>query len=475
MSDILGRPAASAGTRFTRRQCLKIGGLAFGGMTVVDWLRLVARGQVRQDQAKARSVIQLWMGGGPSHLDTFDPKPGAGVEYCGPYRTPLATNVDGIQICETLPQMAELADKYSILRGMTHPSNGHETATYIMQTGTLPSGDLVYPSVGAVVAMKKEEQGAYRGSLPPYVMVTSALGRFSEAGFLGSRYQPFATGGDTKAKDFRVNGLALPAGMTGQRLQERRSLLEAVDSFAGSMDQDDEVRRMGAYQQKAYDLIQGEAKKAFDLSEEQDKVRDRYGRTTFGQSCLLARRLVENGVPFVTVNWGGWDTHKRHFEKMRDVLPVLDTGFSALLTDLWQRGLLESTIVMWGGEFGRTPRILKEPPWEGGRGHFAAAFSCVVAGGGFQGGKVVGATDTRGEKVIQRPVYPWDLAASMYKLLGIDPGGRLPHPQGRVVYVTPPKVEMPPRGPRLAAKGAAGPGAKAVDETAKGGLLTEIM
>jgi hypothetical protein len=335
---------------------------------------------------------------------------------------------------------------------MTHPSNAHEVATYIMQTGTLPSADLVYPSVGAVVALKREEAG-YKGVLPPYVMVTSALGRFSEPGFLGAAYSPFVTGGDPNAKDFRVGGLVPPPGMTKERLEERRSLLHAVDSLARTMEKEGEFKAMDAYQEKAYSLILGEAKKAFDLSEEKDDLRDRYGRTRFGQSCLLARRLVENGVPFITVNWGGWDTHKQHFERMKEMLPDLDKGFSVLLEDLAQRGLLESTIVVWCGEFGRTPKISLDPPWNGGRQHYCTAFSSVVAGGGFKGGKVVGVTDTRGEKVKERPVYPWDLSGSMYKLLGIDPKSRLPHPHGCVAYVTP----------------------VAGGDVASGGLLTEIM
>jgi hypothetical protein len=322
-----------------------------------------------------------------------------------------------------------------------------------MQTGTLPSAELVYPSIGAVVALKKEERGDYKGALPPYVMVTSALGRFSESGFLGSRYAPFATGGDPNAKDFRVGGLIPPPGMTKERLEERRSLLRTVDSYARKMDKEGEFQAMDSYQEKAYGLILGEAKKAFDISEEKDAVREKYGRHRFGQSCLLARRLVQNGVPFVTVNWGGWDTHKQHFERMREMLPVLDKGFAALLEDLAQRGLLDSTIVVWYGEFGRTPQVAKDPPWEGGRHHFCPVFSAVVAGGGFKGGHVVGTSDWRGEKVRERPVYPWDLSASMYKLLGIDPTSKLPHPHGCVAYVTP----------------------VASSDVAIGGLLKEIM
>ena len=447
MLDILGNHCGLSGP-IGRRDFLRVGTLGVLGLTLGDWFKLSAFGQLRGDTAKARSVIQLWMGGGPSHLDTFDPKPGAGEEYCGPFKKTIATNVPDMVLGELMPLMAKQADKFAILRGMTHASTAHETATYMMQTGTVPSGDLVYPAIGAVVALKKGYEAGYEGVLPPYVTVTAPLGRFSETGFLGTTYAPFATGGDPNAKDFRVGGLG--GGPNEARLERRRSLLEAVDSFARDRETQAEFEKMDAYRQKAFDLILGDAKKAFDLSQEDDKLRDRYGRNRFGQSCLLARRLVENGVLFITVNWGGWDTHKEHFERMNEMLPMLDRGFSALLEDLAQRGLLESTMVLWGGEFGRTPKIQYEPPWNGGRSHYSAAFSWVVAGGGFAGGKVVGATDYRGERVLKRPVYPWDLSASMYQLLGIDPGGKLPHPHGCVAYVVPKTGQS-------------------------GGLLTEIM
>lgn len=418
-----------------RRDFLRIGALGFLGTTLANRFNLCAFEPIRTGKAGARSVIQLWMGGGPSHLDTFDPKPGAGEDYCGPYRKPIPTNVPDIMVGQMMPMMAGQADKFAILRGMTHPSNGHETATYIMQTGTLPSGELVYPAIGAVVALKKGYEAGYQGVLPPYITISTPLGRFSEAGFLGSTYSPFATGGDPNSKDFRVGGLGDTEGE--KRLVDRRSLLQIVDSYGRRHEQDDQFQKLDSFQRKAYDLILGDAKRAFDLSLEDDKLRDRYGRTRFGQSCLLARRLVEQGVPFVTVNWSGWDTHKEHFEKMNAMLPVLDQGFSALLEDLARRGLLESTIVWWGGEFGRSPKVYKEPPWNGGRQHYSTAFSCVVAGGGFKGGRVVGATDQRGERVRERPINPWDLSASIYRLLGIDPASKLPHPHGCVAYVTP--------------------------------------
>ncbi|MBI5832124.1 MAG: DUF1501 domain-containing protein [Armatimonadetes bacterium] len=433
----------------SRREFIKVGGLTIGVSAFASLLARQAEAQAAgAPPGRAKAVIQLWMSGGPPHIDTFDPKPDAGEDYCGPLRRPLATNADGVRIGELLPVMAKQADKYTLLRSYTHGNNGHETATYIVQTGTLPSVDLVYPAMGAVVSLKKGYEGGYKGVLPPYITLTSPLGRFSEAGFLGNEHKTYATGGDPVSKDFSVEEIVPPRWMTDKRLGERKGLLRAMDALAARADLDPTMAELDGYQQKAFSLILGEARSAFDLNSEPDELRNRYGRNRFGQSCLLARRLVERGVPFVTVNMGGWDTHTSHFERMKEMLPVLDAGFGTLLADLAQHGLLESTIVMWNGEFGRTPKVATEPPWNGGRHHFGEVFTTVVAGGGFKGGQVVGSTDGRAEKVASRPVYPWDLTASMYRLLGIDPLGKLPHPQGCIAYVTPLAAgDVPSGGP----------------------------
>lgn len=415
----------------SRRDFLTAGAASLMGLTLADWFRMKAAGLAAE--GKAKSVIQLWMAGVPTQTDTFDPKPQAGEDYSGPLRRPIGTNVAGVQISELLPLLAKQADKYTIIRSLTHNNNSHETAAYIMQTCTMPTSELVYPAMGAVVALKKGNSG----TLPPYVTLTNPLGRFSEAGFLGNNYKTFAPGGDPNSANFRVQGIVPPKGMTEARMEERRSLLKAVDTLARDTEQQPEFKAMDEYQEKAYSLILGGARKAFDLSLEKDAVRDKYGRNMFGQSCLLARRLVEAGVPFVTVNDGGWDTHVNNFEAMNKKLPILDGAYAALLADLADRGLLSSTIVTWYGEFGRTPKVAMEPPWFGGRHHYGNCFSAVVSGGGFKHGMVLGATDTRGENLVKRPVYPWDLSATMYKMLGIDPAGRLPHPQGCTAYVTP--------------------------------------
>ena len=344
--------------------------------------------------------------------------------------------MDGIRINELLPQLAQMADKYSIIRSMTHGNGGHETAAYITQTGRKPGDRIVYPCVGAVVFKVKGYDAGYKGLIPPYVVLTTAQGRFSEAGFLGQRYKPFATGGDPNGARFAVEGV-VAENVTETRQRSRRELLHSLDSLGKASPGNAQFERLDRCEEKAYDMILGDAGKVFDLAQEKDEVRERYGRNTFGQSCLAARRLVEKGVPYITINHPGWDTHKQHFEAMRRKLPEMDRGMSALLQDLTDRGLLDSTIVWWSGEFGRTPKVAWESPWNGGRHHYGNVFCSVVAGGGFKGGRVVGASTAKGEEVAERPVHPRDLIGTMYELLGIDPEGPLPNQRGLDVKVMP--------------------------------------
>ncbi|MDO8348841.1 MAG: DUF1501 domain-containing protein [Planctomycetota bacterium] len=387
-------------------------------------------------RGKATSVIQIWMWGGPPHLDTFDPKPEAGGEYCGPLTTPIATNATGMRIGELLPLLARQADKYALIRSMAHGINGHETASYLVQTGRQSGDGIVHPCVGSVVSLFKGHAAGYRGLVPPYVVLTQPQGRFSEAGFLGSRHKPFATGGNPAQDPFVVEGVVAP-GITADRQRARRELLHSLDTLGRAVGDDAELAALRQSEAAAYDLILGDAGKVFDLTQETPAVRDDYGRSAFGQSCLLARRLVEKGVPYVTINYQGWDTHKEHFQAMRRKLPEMDRGMAALLADLAARGLLDSTIVWWGGEFGRTPKVSWEAPWNGGRGHHGRVFSTLVAGGGFRGGIVLGASDRRGEEVRDRAVGPTELIRSIYHLLGIDSSAKLPHPQGLDMRVLP--------------------------------------
>ena len=254
-------------------------------------------------QGRARAVIQIWMWGGPCHLDTFDPKPNAGEDYTGPFKQPMATSVDGVFINELLPKLAARAEHYSIIRGMTHGINGHETAAYIVQTGRPPGGRLTFPCAGAVVNLFKGYGADYTSMIPPYIVLTQPQGRFSEAGFLGLRYKPFATGGDPARTPFAVEGIVLP-GVPRERQVRRRELLSALNTWRRALAQDPLMAQADAARDQAYDLILGDGAQVFDLSREPEAVRERYGKNTFGQSCLAARRLVETGVPYVTINYG---------------------------------------------------------------------------------------------------------------------------------------------------------------------------
>ena len=436
-------------TAITRREAVRRTLLGATGLVLGHHLKLRALAAAPSAKAKAKSVIQIWMWGGPAHLDTFDPKPEAGSDYCGPLDKPIATNVDGIRICELLPQLAKQADRYSIIRSMTHGVNAHETASYMVQTARAQGGHEVFPCVGAVVSLFKGYNGGYEGLIPPYIVLTEPQGRFDEAGFLGSRFKPFATGGDPAQSRFAVEGV-VGEGISDKRQQDRRELLDQLKTFGRVMKGDTQIAASAKCEKEAYDLILGDAGKVFDLSQEKDALRDRYGRNTFGQSCLVARRLVERGIPYITINYkGGWDTHKQNFQTMRRRLPEMDKGMATLFQDLADHGLLDSTLVWWSGEFGRTPKVQWEAPWNGGRGHHGEVFCALVAGGGFKGGKVVGASDAKGQEVKDRPVYPGDLIGSMYELLGIDPEAKLPHPQGLVVRATPSAADGVTVGGRL--------------------------
>ena len=434
--------------QLSRRSVLHRGLCGAGGALLGNQLRQPLRAAPKPPKpAAAKSVIQIWMWGGPSHLDTFDPKPMAGSDYCGPFKKPIETNVPGVRINELLPQLARQADKYSIIRGMTHGINAHETGTYLVQTGQMPGG-ILYPSVGAVISHFKGYTGGYDGLIPPYIVLTKPQGRFSEAGFLGASHKPFATGGDPAQTPFAVEGI-VAEGISERRQHQRRELLQKLDMLGRALPNNLQLNDLRKCEEEAYDLILGNGAAVFDLTQEDDELRDRYGRTTFGQSCLAARRLVESGVPYVTINYEGWDTHKNNFTVLRQKLPEMDRAMATLLQDLADRDLLDSTIVWWSGEFGRTPKIQWEPPYNGGRGHWGSAFSAVVAGGGFRGGRVIGETDGRGEKVKQRPVYPCDLIGSIYERLGIDLQARLPHPAGKAVPVVPAEGDSVPMAGRL--------------------------
>jgi hypothetical protein len=444
------------GAGISRREALRRGlqgaaGLLAAGRLAADGFAAPPQPEQAPAKVKAKSVIQIFLWGGMSHIDTWDPKPEAGNEYMGEFMKVIPTNVDGIQLGLLFPELAKQADKFSLIRSMTHRNNGHETAAYLMQTGHTPGERLAYPSIGAVFALFKSPQ--YKGLIPPYVVLTRAQGRFSEEGFLGPRYKPFATGGDPLAQRFEVEGI-VARGITDDRQNARREFLEKTNTMGKAMAGSPHLAAAEEAKQAAYELILGEGKDVFDLSKEKPEMRDRYGRHTFGQECLVARRLVETGVPYVVINYpGGWDTHSNHFATMRRQCPQLDQGLATLLADLKDHGLLETTLVWCSGEFCRGPKIDWQPPWNGGRNHYGNVFTVLVAGGGFKGGRVVGASDAKAEEVKDRPVYPVDLLGSIYQLAGIDASARLPHPMGIEAQVLPPPSE----------------------KVKSAGLLTEIM
>ena len=434
--------------KLSRRTALRQGVTCAGGLLLANKLQAA---QPVPHTHTAKTIIQVFLWGGMSHNDTWDPKPEAGREYMGEFMNVLPTNVDGIQLGQLFPNLAKQADKYSLIRSMTHGINGHETAAYYMQTGHTSGERLSYPSVGAVFSHFKSP--GYTGLIPPYVVLTKPQGRFSEEGFLGPLAKPFATGGDPNAERFAVEGI-IAKGITQERQQKRRALLGKIDTLGQAMMANAVLKDDRIATDEAYELILGSGKDVFDLAKEDNELRDRYGRHTFGQDCLAARRLAEAGVPYIVINYpGGWDTHKGHFPRMRQQAPQLDQGLAALLEDLANRGLLDSTLVWCSGEFGRGPKVDWQPPWNGGRNHYGAVFTALVAGGGFRGGSVVGSSTAGGEEVNERPVYPVDLLGSIYNLGGIDFTALLPHPMGATARVLP----------------------DLSDDVKSGGLLTEIM
>ena len=374
---------------------------------------------------KAKAVVYIYLDGGSSQTDTFDPKPDAGYSITGKYKNPIETKIPGVLFGERLVKLASIADRLAVLRGMCDGTNAHETGHYRMLTGDMTGQDIVYPSYGAMIAYKK--QAEYDNPLFPYICITEASTRFNEAGFLNVMFKPYDTGGKPNDKFFDVSGI-VDHNMSDALMESRRALLEELSALGRKVQQTEEVRKAAKYRSQGWELMLGDIRKCFDLNAEPDSVRNAYGRNNFGQSCLAARKLVEQGVLVTMVRFRGWDTHKEHFKRMDQRLDELDAGVSSLILDLEARGLLDSTVIVVGGEFGRTPVIGFGPPWNGGRGHYGAAFSYIVAGGGFKGGCVVGATDAKGEKVIDRKIYPADLWASVYTLMGIDPLGTVTHP-----------------------------------------------
>jgi uncharacterized protein (DUF1501 family) len=402
-------------TGLSRRQFLQIGGLSALGLTLPGFLRLRQAAAAAPGRRPANCIL-LWMQGGPSHVDTFDPKPDAPVEVRGDFGT-VATTLPGVRLAEHLPLLARQTGQFSIIRGHDPQNGSHGVADHLMMTGHKFNPSLPFPCYGSVVA---KERG-YKSGMFPFVQLGNHVDRKFNAGvggFLGDQYNPFEVFNDPNARGFQVRDLSLPNKAAGTRLERRYAMLTALDRFQQTVEESAQpVQARDVFYEKAHRLITSPAaKRAFDLNREPDRVRAAYGRTPFGQSCLLARRLIEAGVQFVTVSDGGWDTHQNNFAALKNaLLPRLDRGYSALLQDLHERGLLDSTLVVWFGDFGRTPRINASA----GRDHWASAGVACVGGGGVRTGQVVGATNALGEFVVDDPVSPADLAATVYHALGI--------------------------------------------------------
>lgn len=394
----------------TRRDFIRAGVLGTTGLSLAGYLRLANAGAVRE--TKGKSAIVIYLGGGPTHMDTFDMKPDAPAELRGDFK-PIATNVAGIQVCEHLPKLAQCADKYAIVRGVSHSLAGHELGTMYLNTGSRPVPSLLYPGYGAVVS--KELPGA--ADLPHFVAIPTTP---QKAGYLGVRQAPLQTNAAPQpGVPFSVRGISLGSSLTVAEFEKRQKLLGELDATFKGLEKDSKlVDGLDRFAKQAYDMISSpRARKAFDVSQEAPAVARPFGEQRFGMSCLLAVRLIEAGVRFATVSFGGWDTHANNFKACKDnLLPQLDQGLAALFTTLAAKGLLESTTVFVTGEFGRTPKINPRA----GRDHWPRAMFVLLAGSGIKGGQVLGASDAKGMGPASEVITPDQAAASFYHSLGID-------------------------------------------------------
>lgn len=421
----------------SRRSFLQVGvaGMASVGLGEVLQARAASTG------GKDNSVILIWLDGGPSHMDLYDLKPEAPPEYRGLWK-PIHTNVPGFDITELFPKQAKVADKFSIVRSLHHDTGDHFAGGHRMLTGRAGrvSGGKTegeYPSIGSIVAKMR---GANRPGIPAYLAVpyASSIGLrpgYFGANYLGNPYNPFETDGDPNSPVFRVNNLQMPNGLTVGQLDDRRKLLSSFDQIRRTADTARTLDAMDRFQREAYELVTGPvARKAFDLSTEDPRLRDRYGRSSWGQSTLLARRLVEAGSTFVTVHFGGWDHHWDLKAGMQNYLPMVDAAVSSLFSDMDERGQLEKTLVVLCGEFSRTPRMNNgHNQGTPGRDHWGNSMFCLLGGGGVKGGRIVGSTDRLGQAPKDGAVTPADLHATIYHVLGIDPATHFLDRTGRPV------------------------------------------
>jgi uncharacterized protein (DUF1501 family) len=417
-----------------RRDVLHVGWLAGVGLTLGDYFQMqshAAEAGTKAIEPKAKNVIHIYLQGGFAHMDSFDPKPDAPIEYRGILDT-VATKLPGVRFSSHMEATAGVADKITVVRSMTHTEVDHSRGEHSMFTGYRPSPALVYPSIGSVVA---HELGPC-GAMPPYVVIPNQGSQFLGSGYLSNAYGPFALGGDPARSNFKVRDLSLPEGVDEARFERRKSWKGLVDGHFASMDRDDKLTTMNSFYGKAYDLLSSkESKEAFSLHGENEATKKLYGmepwgpvlRPRAGASFLTARRLVEAGARFVTVTYGAWDTHAYHYRGIETQMPDLDRAYAGLITDLDQRGMLDSTLVLVTSEFGRTPRVNAG----GGRDHWPRVFSVVMAGGGVKRGHVYGASDALAAEPADNALSVEDYSTTLYHLLGIDARKQLMSPGDR--------------------------------------------
>ncbi len=419
------------GNSLSRRGALTIGALGGLGLSLEGFLRQKeAQADIKHYKTKegpAKSVIFIYFPGGMAHQETWDPKPFAPLEYRGPMSS-IATNVPGVRLNETLSKTAKIADKIAICRSMSHGEAAHERGTHNMFTGYKPSPALQYPSMGSVIS---HEFGS-RNNLPPYVCVPNQPNTFAGTGYLSSSYAGFSLGSDPASKSFQVRDLKLPSGVDDDRFTKRRSMLDAVNEHFANKEKADSLDAVDSFYERAYSMISSpEARDAFDLSKEPAKVQDMYGRNQAGSRLLLARRMVEAGVRFVTLTYGGWDMHTGIEAGIKRSLPAFDQAFAALITDLDQRGLLDSTLICTASEFGRTPKINVRA----GRDHWPKVFSVVMAGGGIKPGIVHGSSNATASEPEDDPLSVQDWATTIYDRMGIVADKELMAPGDRPIEI----------------------------------------
>ncbi|MDH3584181.1 MAG: DUF1501 domain-containing protein [Phycisphaerae bacterium] len=414
----------------TRRDFMQVGLVGGLGLTLGDALRLEALGARKQfdsKEGKAKSVIHIFLPGGMAAQESFDPKLHAPVEYRGPFGS-VKTKIDGESFSQHFKQTAAVADRLTVVRSMTHGEAAHERGTHNMFTGYRPSPALQFPAMGSVVS---HEFGS-RKNLPPYVCIPNQPNEYAGSGYLSSAYGPFSLGADPAQKGFRVRDLSLPGDVKPKRFERRRGLLASVDAHFKSLEQSDALDAMDSFYQRAYAMISSkEAREAFNLEAEPAKIRNEYGMHQAGQRMLMARRLVESGVRFVSLTYGGWDHHNNIKGAIERSVPPLDQAFAALIRDLERRGLLDSTLVMLNSEFGRTPKINKTA----GRDHYPKVFSMVMAGGGMKKGLVYGRSDATSTEVDLDPLSVPDWATTVYNQIGIVADKELMAPGDRPIEV----------------------------------------